>query len=172
MDNKFYAVPTIDWEEDRIITETAEKKYRIDKFTKVIGQVTDEVKNCLMQMQLSTDILERKLSNLDSPVYKDEISYINTGINSLDKAIENLYYSPATNKEKKEIEKFMREIIIVRTVDEVKNYLMQIQLSADILERKLTKFHNFISKFYIKSINAGINLLDKKMEKLLFAVRF
>ena len=240
MNNNFYAVSIIDSKEslspfsfgkprlshpnDFVKSETElekeNEKTGITKFTQVIGQVTDEVKNCLMQIQLSTDILERKLSNIDHFVSKEELEHINTGINLLDKTMENLYYLPPVgpdlqrmdveevwermispysnfnhgakpsksrheintedteltrkdclsekvNTEEVEVEEFM-QMLVIQTVGEVKNRLMQIQLSADILERKLFNLNETVSKEdYIKSITSGVNLLDETMEKFL-----
>ncbi|MFQ5772421.1 MAG: hypothetical protein ACE5HX_17935 [bacterium] len=214
MSNTFYSVSTIDLKEAFVKLETEEnenEKNRITKFTQIIGQVTDEVKNCLTQIQLSTDILERKLSNVDYLVSK-EIKHINTGVNLLDKIMENLYYlspivshlqemgvekvwkrmiSPYSNFEKEDalqfvynseetdekdeserirVEEFM-QMLVIQTVGEVKNRLMQIQLSADILERKLSNLNGTVSKEdYIESINSGVNLLDETMENFLCCV--
>lgn len=210
MSNTFYAVPTIDLTETnmRLETELGNKsgKDEITKFTQIVDEVTDEVKNSLMQIQLSTDILERKLSNSGDYVSKKELEQINTGVNSLDKTMENLYYLPATvlnsqevgveevwarmvspysnpvrdgvydtekidteEDEGKEVKskKFIH-MLAMQIVNEMKNCLMQIQLSADILERKLSNFSKSISKGnYIKSINSSVDLMDEAMVSLL-----
>lgn len=214
MSNTFYAVPTTNLGQQcilsanvRLETESGNKseKDEITKFTQIVDEVTDEVKNSLMQIQLSTDILERKLPNSDDAVSKKELEQINTGVGSLDKTMENLYYLPATvlnfrkigveevwermvspysnsvrdgvydtekidteEDEGKEVksEKFIH-MLAMQIVNEMKNCLMQIQLSADILERKLSNFSKSISN-YIKSINRSVNLMDEAMASLLF----
>lgn len=209
MNDTFYAVPTIDLGEPFDKLNTGRKKdngkNKISKFTKVIGQVTDEVKNYLMQIQLSTDILERKLADINLFVSKEEIGHINTGINFLNKTMEDLYYLPPVESyykkinvedmwegkvrllptvcdssekiniekdEKGEVEELMQKLVI-QTVSEVKNRLMQIQLSADILERKISNLEIPLSKVnYIESINSSVSSLDETMESLLCYVNF
>lgn len=245
MNNTFYAVPTRELRESclpvrrvcnadrrrmqtsvRLGTELENKneKDKIMKFTQIIGSVIDEVKNCLMQIQLSADILERKLYNVDYLVSKEEIEYINTGVNLLNKTMENLHYlSPVVpdfqkmdmeevlermvslyssfeeenslpigyyekiDKERDEsengnmakgqrskeikVEEFMQRLFI-QIVGEAKNCLTQIQLSADILERKLSNLNGTFSKEdYIKNINSSVGLLDETMESLLYYAR-
>jgi len=193
MNDTFYSVPT-----DLRKTKIKSGNDKITKFTQIIGEVTDEIENYLMQIQLSTDILERKLSKVDYIVSKKEFEQINTGIDLLDQTIENLYYLPTvtpydrgimermvspyfdSDHGREEIntaesvqdsllkEEFMQRLV-VQTVGEVKNSLMQMQLSADILERRLSNLNSSVHKkdYYIKSINTSINLVDKTMEGLL-----